>query len=70
MPRTVGGGRAGPQHRAAPPWCISGYLTYELADLPMFRELGDRLEPLARRRRHPAGQVLCTEGDPAGQLIA
>ncbi|SEN76082.1 Crp/Fnr family transcriptional regulator [Nonomuraea pusilla] len=44
-------------------------MTYELADLPMFRELGDRLEPLARRRRYPAGQVLCTEGDPAGQLI-
>ncbi|MGN9839560.1 Crp/Fnr family transcriptional regulator [Nonomuraea sp. H19] len=48
-------------------------MTYTLADLPMFGELGaDRLRGLAavaRHRRYSAGQVLCTEGDPADQLI-
>ncbi|MEU8249399.1 Crp/Fnr family transcriptional regulator [Nonomuraea sp. NPDC048916] len=44
-------------------------MTYALDDLPMFRDLGERLEPLARRRRYSAGQVLCTEGDPADHLI-
>ncbi|WP_431909399.1 Crp/Fnr family transcriptional regulator [Nonomuraea jabiensis] len=48
-------------------------MTYTLADLPMFGGLGDgRLDGLAtlsRRRRYPAGQVLCTEGDPAEHLI-
>jgi CRP/FNR family transcriptional regulator len=48
-------------------------MTYTLADLPMFGELGEErlrwLGALARRRSYPAGQVLCTEGDPADQLI-
>ncbi|WP_188192873.1 Crp/Fnr family transcriptional regulator [Nonomuraea sp. SYSU D8015] len=48
-------------------------MTYTLADLPMFGELGEerlrRLAALARHRSYPAGQVLCTEGDPAGHLI-
>ncbi|MEV0384452.1 Crp/Fnr family transcriptional regulator [Nonomuraea sp. NPDC050643] len=48
-------------------------MTYTLADLPMLQGLGEeRLRGLAaraRRRRYPAGQVLCTEGDPADQLI-
>ncbi|MCA2226861.1 Crp/Fnr family transcriptional regulator [Nonomuraea aurantiaca] len=48
-------------------------MTHTLAALPMFRELGEeglrRLESVARQRRYPAGQVLCTEGDPADQLI-
>lgn len=48
-------------------------MTYTLADLPMFGGLDDGrlggLAALSRRRRYPAGQVLCTEGDPAEQLI-
>jgi CRP/FNR family transcriptional regulator len=48
-------------------------MTHSLADLPMFRELGakglDSLDSVARHRRYPAGQVLCTEGDPAEELI-
>jgi CRP/FNR family cyclic AMP-dependent transcriptional regulator len=48
-------------------------MTHTLADLPMFRELGQEglrtLEAVSRQRRYPAGQVLCTEGDPADQLI-
>ncbi|MDA0634639.1 cyclic nucleotide-binding domain-containing protein [Nonomuraea sp. MCN248] len=48
-------------------------MTYALADLPMLSGLDAarvrELEGLARRRRYPAGQVLCTEGDPAGELI-
>ncbi|WP_433441749.1 Crp/Fnr family transcriptional regulator [Nonomuraea sp. CA-141351] len=48
-------------------------MTYTLADLPMLGGLDDGrlrgLEALARRRRYPAGQVLCTEGDPAEQLV-
>ncbi|MGP3930779.1 Crp/Fnr family transcriptional regulator [Nonomuraea sp. KM88] len=46
-------------------------MTYTLADLPMFARLGEeRLRGLAaRRRRYPAGQVLCSEGDPADHLI-
>ncbi|MEV0615974.1 Crp/Fnr family transcriptional regulator [Nonomuraea sp. NPDC050404] len=46
-------------------------MTYTLADLPMFDGLGEeRLGGLMGRRRcYPAGQVLCTEGDPAGDLI-
>ncbi|NJP90678.1 Crp/Fnr family transcriptional regulator [Nonomuraea sp. FMUSA5-5] len=48
-------------------------MTYTLADLPMLGGLGEeRLRGLAaraRRRRYAAGQVLCTEGDPADDLI-
>lgn len=48
-------------------------MTYTLADLPMLGGLDDGrlrgLEAAARRRRYPAGQVLCTEGDPAEHLI-
>ncbi|MGI5270693.1 Crp/Fnr family transcriptional regulator [Nonomuraea sp. CA-218870] len=48
-------------------------MTYALADLPMLSGLDAarvrELEGLARHRRYPAGQVLCTEGDPAGELI-
>ncbi|MCK2220731.1 Crp/Fnr family transcriptional regulator [Actinomadura sp. ATCC 31491] len=48
-------------------------MTCSLADLPMFAELSEErlrgLAALARRRRYPSGQVLCTEGDPAGELI-
>ncbi|SDI01596.1 Crp/Fnr family transcriptional regulator [Nonomuraea jiangxiensis] len=46
-------------------------MTYTLADLPMFADLDMAvLRGLtARRRSYPAGQVLCTEGDPADQLI-
>ncbi|MGI5292521.1 Crp/Fnr family transcriptional regulator [Nonomuraea polychroma] len=48
-------------------------MTYTLADLPMLGGLGEErlraLAALARRRSYPAGQVLCTEGDPADQLI-
>ncbi|MET7327049.1 Crp/Fnr family transcriptional regulator [Nonomuraea sp. NPDC005650] len=48
-------------------------MTYTLADLPMFAGLDDGrlrgLAALSRRRRYPAGQVLCTEGDPAEHLI-
>jgi CRP/FNR family transcriptional regulator, cyclic AMP receptor protein len=48
-------------------------MTYTLADLPMFGELGEErlrgLAALARHRSYPAGQVLCTEGDPADPLI-
>ncbi|MDP4506304.1 Crp/Fnr family transcriptional regulator [Nonomuraea turcica] len=48
-------------------------MTYTLADLPMLGGLGEErlraLAALTRRRRYPAGQVLCTEGDPADQLI-
>lgn len=48
-------------------------MTYTLANLPMFGELGEErlraLAAMARHRRYPAGQVLCTEGDPADQLI-
>ncbi|WP_158088549.1 Crp/Fnr family transcriptional regulator [Thermoactinospora rubra] len=43
-------------------------MTHALAGLPMFR--GVRLDDVpASRRRHPAGRVLCTQGDPADQLI-
>ncbi|MGP4093139.1 Crp/Fnr family transcriptional regulator [Nonomuraea sp. KM90] len=48
-------------------------MAYTLADLPMFEELGEeRLRgaaAVARLRRYAAGQVLCTEGDPADHLI-
>jgi CRP/FNR family transcriptional regulator len=48
-------------------------MTYTLADLPMLGGLGEeRLRGLAgqaRWRRYAAGQVLCTEGDPADHLI-
>ncbi|MFG2072628.1 Crp/Fnr family transcriptional regulator [Nonomuraea maritima] len=48
-------------------------MTYALADLPMFAGLDEervrRLAGRARWRDYPAGQVLCTEGDPADQLI-
>ncbi|GAA3555251.1 Crp/Fnr family transcriptional regulator [Nonomuraea rosea] len=48
-------------------------MTYTLADLPMFAELGEErirgTAAAARWRRYPAGQVLCTEGDPAEHLI-
>lgn len=39
--RTLGAPGAGGQHLRAPGWCISGYMTYTLADLPMFGGLGD-----------------------------
>ncbi|MEW9548756.1 Crp/Fnr family transcriptional regulator [Nonomuraea sp. NPDC050783] len=48
-------------------------MTYTLADLPMLAGLEEErlrgLAALARHRRYPSGQVLCTEGDPAGELI-
>ncbi|MFI7613178.1 Crp/Fnr family transcriptional regulator [Nonomuraea terrae] len=48
-------------------------MTFALADLPMFAALTEErmgaLAGLARWRRYPAGQVLCTEGDPADQLV-
>ncbi|MEV6035225.1 Crp/Fnr family transcriptional regulator [Nonomuraea sp. NPDC052116] len=48
-------------------------MTYRLADLPMFGGLDEGrlggLAALSRRRSYPAGQVLCTEGDPAEHLI-
>ncbi|WP_326626267.1 Crp/Fnr family transcriptional regulator [Nonomuraea fuscirosea] len=48
-------------------------MTYTLAGLPMFGGLGEErlraLEAVGRERRYGAGQVLCTEGDPADQLI-
>ncbi|MEV0312636.1 Crp/Fnr family transcriptional regulator [Nonomuraea fuscirosea] len=48
-------------------------MMYTLAGLPMFGGLGEErlraLEAVARARRYAAGQVLCTEGDPADQLI-
>ncbi|TDD48700.1 Crp/Fnr family transcriptional regulator [Nonomuraea terrae] len=48
-------------------------MTFALADLPMFAALTEErmgaLASLARWRHYPAGQVLCTEGDPADQLV-
>ncbi|NRQ37845.1 Crp/Fnr family transcriptional regulator [Nonomuraea sp. NN258] len=48
-------------------------MSFCLTDLPMFAGLGEtrrqELRALARLRRYPAGQVLCTEGDPADHLI-
>ncbi|TDE26990.1 Crp/Fnr family transcriptional regulator, partial [Nonomuraea mesophila] len=71
MPRTLGPSPPPAQHHGARRGCISGYMTYALTDLPMFARLGEeRLRGLpARPRRYPAGQVLCTEGDPADHLI-
>ncbi|MBX6355475.1 MAG: Crp/Fnr family transcriptional regulator [Micromonosporaceae bacterium] len=48
-------------------------MPYTLQDLPLLAELPPPvlagLSALARYRRYPAGQILCTEGDPADQLI-
>jgi CRP/FNR family transcriptional regulator, cyclic AMP receptor protein len=46
---------------------------YALQDLPLLAELPPEaladVSAFARHRRYPAGQILCTEGDPADHLI-
>ncbi|WP_202637925.1 Crp/Fnr family transcriptional regulator [Bailinhaonella thermotolerans] len=48
-------------------------MTSSLAGLPMLRGLPPErlreLESAARRRRYPAGQILCTAGDPVDHLL-
>jgi CRP/FNR family transcriptional regulator len=48
-------------------------MAYALQDLPLLAELPSgtlaEVAAFARHRRYPAGQVLCTEGDPADHLI-
>jgi CRP/FNR family transcriptional regulator, cyclic AMP receptor protein len=48
-------------------------MPYALGDLPLLAELPPtaltELSAYARHRRYPAGQILCTEGDPADHLI-
>jgi CRP/FNR family transcriptional regulator len=48
-------------------------MPYVLQDLPLLAELPPEalaeVSAFARYRRYPAGQILCTEGDPADHLV-